>query len=134
MSTTSAHNTCSNSTDGAILVVEDDQCLRTIVATMIHILGRKVITACDGEEGEQEFIAHQQEIVLVVVDLGLPKIQGVELIRRFKIMKPSVKIVATSGYNDKAFIEELLKIGADAFLKKPYNQSEFVAITRPFLQ
>ena len=134
MSTTPAKNTGSPSTDGAILVVEDDQCLRTIVATMIHILGRKVITACDGEEGEREFIDHQQEIVLVVIDLGLPKIQGMELIRRFRIMKPSVKIVATSGYNDKTFIEDLLNNGADAFLKKPFNQGEFNSITRPFLQ
>jgi DNA-binding response OmpR family regulator len=133
MSTIPADNSLSNSTNGAVLVVEDDECLRTIVGVMLSILGMKVYTACDGEEGEQEFIAHQNEIILVVVDLGLPKIEGVELVRRFRILKPTLKIIVTSGYNDKAFIEDLLDNGVDAFLKKPFNQNEFKAVMGPFL-
>jgi two-component system, cell cycle sensor histidine kinase and response regulator CckA len=134
MSSIPADNTLSNSTTGAVLVVEDDECLRTIVSTMLGILGRKVYAACDGEEGEREFIAHQNEIILVVVDLGLPKIEGVELVRRFRILKPTLKTVVTSGYNDKAFIEDLLNSGVDAFLKKPFNQKEFNKTVMPYLQ
>ncbi|MGD0338323.1 MAG: response regulator [Bacteroidota bacterium] len=121
-------------TEGAILVVEDDECLRTIVRMMFNVRGWKVYTACDGEEGEQAFLSHQDEIVLVMVDLGLPKIEGVELVRRFRLLKPMVKIIVTSGYNDQEFIANLLKNGVDAFLKKPFNQSEFYTLIRQFLQ
>lgn len=119
---------------GAVLIVEDDECLRTIIGTMFSLQRRTVYTASDGEEGEQQFLNHQEEILLVVVDLGLPKIEGVELVRRFRILKPSIKVIATSGYNDKKFIEEILQNGVDAFLKKPFNQTELLALIRQFLE
>jgi CheY-like chemotaxis protein len=134
MSTIPADKNPCTPAEEAILIVEDDECLRTIVGTMLNPYGRTVYMACDGEEGEQEFIKHQQQILLVVVDLGLPKIEGVELVRRFRLMKPSVKVIVTSGYNDRGFIEDLLKHGVDAFLKKPFNQTEFNNLIRQFLQ
>jgi DNA-binding response OmpR family regulator len=127
-------NDHNNPAVGAVLVVEDDECLRTVVATMFTLQGQKVYTAADGEEGEQEFINHQEEIRLVLVDLGLPKIEGIELIRRFRLLKPTVKVIVTSGYNDKEFIAGLLRDNVDAFLKKPFNQTEFNALIRQYLR
>ena len=119
--------------NGAVLVVEDDDCLRTVVNTMFLMHGQKVYTASDGEEGEQLFLSHQNEILLVLVDLGLPKIEGVELIRRFRRLKPEIRIIVTSGYNDKPFIDEILREGGDAFLRKPYNQADFQELVRQYL-
>ncbi len=92
-----------------------------------------VYDASDGEEGERQFLKHQDEIVLVMLDLGLPKIEGVELIRRFRIIKPSLKIIATSGYNDTKFISDLLHEGVDAFLRKPFSQKELHDLVRRFM-
>ncbi len=91
-----------------------------------------VFTASDGEEGERQFHLHQDEISLVMLDLGLPKIEGVELVRRFRILKPSLHVIATSGYNDKKFVSDLLQSGVDAFLRKPFSQKELYDLVRRF--
>lgn len=133
MSAFSTDNDCSIPANGAVLVVEDDECLRTVLSTMFNLHGWTVYTASDGEEGEQVFLKHQEEIILVMVDLGLPKIEGVELIRRFRLLKPILKIIVTSGYNEKSFIDGILQHGGDVFLKKPFNQDEFNTVVRKFL-
>ena len=100
---------------------------------MFTMQSHTVFSAADGEEGERQFLLHQNEITLAMLDLGLPKIEGVELVRRFRIVNPSLKIIATSGYNDKKFISDLLQSGVDAFLRKPFSQNELYDLVRRFM-
>jgi two-component system, cell cycle sensor histidine kinase and response regulator CckA len=74
----------------------------------------------------------QQPISLVVVDMMMPGMDGLTLIQRLKAMRPSVKIIATSGL--PTYQEEALTAGASAFLLKPYNLSDLLDAIALLLQ
>ncbi|MBI3189466.1 MAG: PAS domain S-box protein, partial [Ignavibacteriales bacterium] len=71
-----------------ILLVEDEEMLRDMATGILETKGYKVITAADGEEGVEQYQRHHKEILLVLSDLGLPKLSGFEAFKRMKEINP----------------------------------------------
>jgi two-component system cell cycle sensor histidine kinase/response regulator CckA len=92
-----------------------------------------VFQAFDGMTALEVFSAHQDEIDLVVTDLGLPRMGGVELIAKVRQMKPSVKIIGASGFGRNNVREEVMDAGADEFLPKPYITSDLLILVKKLL-
>jgi len=116
-----------------LLIVEDDIEIRILLSEVFRIEQFEVYQASDGEEGLNVFIAHQDKIALVITDLGLPKLGGVELIERIRAIKPAVKIIGSSGYGRINIREEVLQAGGDEFIPKPYVTAELIKTVRRFL-
>ena len=110
-----------------ILVVEDDAPVRNLITTTLKANGYQYITAGSGESAVMDAASHNPDIILL--DLGLPDIDGVEVIRRIRGWSnvPIIVISARSEDNDKI---DALDAGADDYLTKPFSVQELLARLR----
>jgi two-component system, cell cycle sensor histidine kinase and response regulator CckA len=119
--------------DETILVVEDESTLCEYLKVLLEEKGYSVLQASDGSEGVELFSKHQEQIALVISDLGMPKLDGLGLLRKIKAMQPTVKVIMTSGLVDPEQQSEILLAGARDFLPKPYNGREVLLRVREIL-
>ena len=108
-----------------ILIVEDDDGLRQQLIAQLQQSGYVVEGAADGEEGE--YFASQFSFDLAIIDLGLPKMNGVELITSLREQQIGVQVIvltARGHWRDKV---EGLEAGADDYLTKPFRMEELLA-------
>lgn len=110
-----------------ILVVEDDPAIRNLITTTLETQSYRFLTAPDGEMGILEAASHNPDIVLL--DLGLPDIDGVEVIKKIRSWSamPIIVISARSEDTDKI---DALDTGADDYLTKPFSVEELLARLR----
>jgi two-component system, cell cycle sensor histidine kinase and response regulator CckA len=116
-----------------ILVVEDESTLLAYLKVLLEEKGYSVLQACDGSEGVELFSKHQEQIALVISDLGMPKLDGLSLLRKIREMQPTAKVVMTSGLVDPDRKSEILRAGAKDFLPKPYSGREVLLCVREIL-
>jgi len=113
-------------TDLNILVVEDDISIRKIVRDRLKMEGYSVTTAEDGKAGWEKFLENTYQ--LIITDINMPKINGIELLNKILATKIKVPAVVMSGGLSKG-IETLVKeTGASAFLRKPFSVRELVDV------
>lgn len=110
-----------------ILIVEDDAPIRNLITTTLKAHEYKYLTAQNGENAIMQASSHNPDIVLL--DLGLPDIDGVEVIKKIRTWSemPIIVISARSEDNDKI---EALDAGADDYLTKPFSVEELLARIR----
>jgi DNA-binding response OmpR family regulator len=104
-----------------VLVVEDDTDLRVLFGMMLGAEDFEVFEAADGIEGLKLLEDNPGAIDLVLTDLGLPGLGGIELISRVRAANPTVKIIGTSGFGARNVRELVLSAGADEFISKPFS-------------
>lgn len=117
-----------------ILISEDEADINNLLTLVLQMENFNVLQAFDGLAAYETFIAHQAEIDLLVTDLGLPKMGGVELIEKVRKMKPSLKIIGASGFGRNNVREEVMAAGGDEFLPKPYVTSDLLALVKTLLK
>ena len=110
-----------------ILVVEDDSAVRNLIVTTLDTNNYKYLTAPNGKTAVMEAASHNPDIILL--DLGLPDMDGVEIIRKIRTWSdvPIIVISARSEDTDKI---EALDSGADDYLTKPFSVDELLARIR----
>ncbi len=116
-----------------ILVIEDEEMLQDIVRNTLSLKGYTVITASDGEAGLEIFHSRKKQIDLVVVDLGLPKLDGGQVVREILSASPSARVIAVSGFLEMETLEELSKAGVRMFVQKPYSLRQMQSAVRAVL-
>ncbi|WP_374721306.1 response regulator transcription factor [Peribacillus tepidiphilus] len=115
-----------------VLVVDDEQSIVTLLKYNLEQAGFEVLTASDGEEGKT--IAIEERPDLIVLDLMLPKLDGIEvckLLRQQKIMVPILMLTAKDDEFDKVLG---LELGADDYMTKPFSPREVVARVKAILR
>lgn len=110
-----------------ILTVEDDRPVRNLIVTTLKTHDYKYLTAENGNEAVMEAASHNPDIILL--DLGLPDMDGIEVIKRIRTWSnmPIIVISARSEESDKI---EALDAGADDYLTKPFSVEELLARLR----
>jgi DNA-binding response OmpR family regulator len=103
-----------------VLLVEDEEMLRELLAGLLASQGYEVLTAEDGQTGLEMYAADPTSIALVLSDMGLPRLGGWEMFQKMKEINPGVKAILASGYFDPNVKMDLLKAGAKDFIQKPY--------------
>lgn len=116
-----------------VLVVDDEEDLLDIEEGFLAAVGYKVIKAGSGEEALQLYRGKGAKIDLVVMDLGMPGMGGLECIKQILAHNPKAKIVVATGYADTAREKESKEAGALAFVAKPYRGQQFIQIVRDVL-
>ena len=119
--------------DETILVVEDEELILSMVKTVLEGKGYRVMTATDGQMGLELFLGHQENISLVLSDVGLPKLSGDRLYLELKKINPSMPVILASGYFDQQMKSELFKAGARGFIQKPYDLDDVLGKIREAL-
>ena len=109
---------------GGILLVEDEEILRDVGRELLVDLGYTVYLAEHGEQALEVFAAHRGDISLVMLDMIMPKMGGKETFLRLREQAPELKVLFCSGFSGEGTGDELVGMGANGFIQKPYNRSE----------
>ena len=112
---------------GTILLVEDEEGLRSLNARGLRSRGYSVIEASNGIEAMEALEEKNGAVDLVVSDVVMPEMDGPTLLREMRIRNPNLKIIFVSGYAEEAFDKSLPENEQFAFLAKPFALSALVA-------
>ncbi len=120
--------------DEIILLVEDDESLRSLAARVLRDQGYTVLEAANGDEAMRlaREPAHQK-IHLVLTDLVMPQMGGKELVEQFKLLHPDTRILFISGYTDGIMIHQASLKPGTPFLQKPFSPMELARKVREVL-
>ncbi len=116
-----------------ILLAEDEEIIRDMAQLGLESKGYKVLTAADGATALSTFRQRQDEIDLVVADMVMPCISGVELFARMKEIDPGVRVIVSSGYSHDQEGRRMLRHGCLGYLQKPYNMDSLNQLVRNVL-
>lgn len=119
---------------GRVLVVGDEEPVRTVATRMLEGMGFSVECASDGLDGVEKFAADPTGYVLVLLDLTMPQLNGEEVFRRMRRIRPEVRVVLMSGYSEQEAISGFVGQGLAGYLHKPFGQEQFVAAIRACLE
>ena len=105
---------------GTILVVDDEENVRRVAVKMVEQLGFSAVQAGDGREGLMRF-TETEGIVAVLMDLTMPRMDGAETFRELRLIRPEVKVLLMSGFNEQEAINRFTGKGLAGFLQKPFR-------------
>jgi two-component system, cell cycle sensor histidine kinase and response regulator CckA len=111
---------------GTVLVVEDEQLMLRLLEKFLSQQGYQVMVASDGEEAIEVYCRHKLEIDVVLLDVGLPKLTGWDVLLRMKEENPDVRVVIATGYLAPQMKTEMLRVAVKHFVDKPYVLDELV--------
>ena len=106
-----------------VLLVQDEHAVRDVGAVALHLAGYRVLEAADGVAGEERANLYTGPIDLLVTDIGLPRLGGLDLAARARSRRPGMKVLYVSGYPTP-------DTAGDPFLAKPYTPTELLIAVR----
>jgi two-component system, cell cycle sensor histidine kinase and response regulator CckA len=109
-----------------ILVVDDEVPIQEIAAATLEVHGYRVMTASDGIEAIALYAQHQQEIGVVLMDMMMPTMDSITIVRALFKCNPQVQIIAMSGLATSEVVDRTMKEGVKAFLSKPFTATELL--------
>ena len=112
--------------DKLILVVDDEDMLRDVLREVLEMVGLSALFASSGMEGLQIFEENQGRINLVLMDILMPEMSGLETFDKIKAIDPDMKFIFMSGFPDKEALALRELSGEYAFIKKPFSVNEIV--------
>jgi PAS domain S-box-containing protein len=104
-----------------VLVVDDESSVRQVTRKLLERNGYRVIEAAEGADGITQYVAHQQEVQMVVTDLAMPVMDGPAFIRVLRRLNPQVRVIAVSGFQSKSRLPADLGVPGEAQLSKPFT-------------
>ncbi|MBI5014949.1 MAG: PAS domain S-box protein [Deltaproteobacteria bacterium] len=104
-----------------ILVVDDEESVRTVATAILEEQGFRVLTASDGVEGVEVFRAHAGEVTAVLLDLTMPRLSGEDALREMRAIRADVAVLLSSGYDEGDAAGRFTGQGAAGFIQKPYR-------------
>ena len=119
---------------GLILVVDDDELVRSMAEDVLLAVGYSVLTASNGQEGVEVYRQHQTEIQAVLLDMAMPIMSGREAFIEMQKINPAVKVLLASGFRKDNRVEEILRLGVKDFLQKPYTITSLAAAIKKVIE
>lgn len=119
--------------DETVLIVDDDDMIRTLGTMTLERQGYTVLSAVDGGDGFEAFMKNRGSIELIILDLLLPVLSGADMLKRIRRVEPGIPVIVTSGHDferDKGLFAELR---ADDYIVKPFNIVDLVVSVRNVL-
>jgi len=119
---------------GTVLLVEDEDAVRSFAARALGQRGYQVLEASTGSEALDVFESHQGDVDLVVSDVVMPEMDGPTLMEKLRRDRPDLKIIFISGYAEDSFRKHLAENEEFMFLQKPFDLKELAAAVKAALQ
>jgi len=110
--------------EGLVLVIDDDQGVREAASRLLEFFGFRVLQATDGRHGAEVFRQHESEVVLIILDMTMPEMNGEETFRAIRRLRSDVPVILTSGYNEIEATRRFTAKGLAGFLQKPFTPKE----------
>src|SRR5713101_6661951 len=118
---------------GTVLIVDDEEGVRLVGRKTLEKAGFTVMIAEDGRAGVQMFRTHADEIKAVLLDMTMPDISGEEVFRAIRTVRPEVRVILSSGYNEQETISLFQGKGLAGFIQKPYQPMKLIEKVREIL-
>jgi two-component system, cell cycle sensor histidine kinase and response regulator CckA len=118
---------------GTVLLVDDEESIRSMGRRLLERAGFEVLTASDGREAVELYIQHCEAVRLVVLDLTMPHLDGEACFRELRRADPRVKVIMTSGYNEQDVVDRFVGQGLAGFVQKPYKATDLLPKVREVL-
>ncbi len=109
------------SCSGLVLIIDDEEIMRTNATAILKECGLQTITAESGRRGIDIFRNHYKEISGVLLDMAMPNMSGKDTFIELKKIDPGVKVLLTSGFKHDERVKEVLNLGVHSFIQKPYT-------------
>ena len=106
-----------------VLVVDDEPAVRRVISRMVERLGMQVLQAADGAEAIDLFRARGAEIGCVLLDLNMPRLDGEEVFRAIRKMRPDARVLLMSGYAEQETVARFHGLGVAGVLQKPVSSA-----------
>jgi CheY-like chemotaxis protein len=111
---------------GTVLVADDEESVRSVAKRMLVKSGFTVITAKDGQKAVKEFKKHKDNIILVILDMTMPNLNGEEAFREIRLIRPNVRVILMSGYNQSEATGRFAGKGLAGFVQKPFHKKDLL--------
>ena len=115
---------------GRILVVDDEPAIRDLTSDILTELGYEVELAASGPEALERYAAEPGKFEIVILDIIMPGMNGLETFRRLREIDPNARVLLSSGYSPEGTASEALKNGAIGFVQKPYRVGDLSRAVR----
>ncbi len=113
-----------------VLAVDDESTVLALARDILEMHGYKVLTARNGEEALRVYGKHAGGIDLVLLDLTMPVMGGLECFRRLRQIDARVRVLVSSGFSSESTATEMMRDGAVAYVQKPYDIDALARIVR----
>jgi len=114
--------------EGTVFVVDDESLIRDMANRMLEMMGCKVCMAEDGLKAVEYYRDHWQDIDVVILDMIMPNMSGVECLHEMRKINPGVKAILTTGYSQESLADKIEQDQIQGFLQKPFRMKDFSEI------
>lgn len=115
---------------GTVLIVDDEETVRSVAARMLERLGFTVVLATDGREAMEKFRPDPTRFTFSLLDLTMPHLDGEETFRQMRQLNPLVRVILTSGFNQQDAINRFTGKGLAGFIQKPFDLTTLTHVVR----
>jgi PAS domain S-box-containing protein len=118
---------------GTALIVDDEESVRSVAATVLELHGAAVLCAASGEEALELLRTHGAKVSVVLLDMTMPGIGGEETIRRMRMRNDRQPVILMSGYSETETMQRCAGLGVVRFIQKPFEIEALLAAAKTFL-
>jgi CheY-like chemotaxis protein len=119
---------------GTVLLVDDEESVRSVTKAMLENAGFTVLLAADGVEGVSMFRAHADEIAVVLLDMTMPRMGGEEALREMRAIRPDIQVVLCSGFSEEDAVKRFTAADLAGFLQKPFRMETLLEKIRSAIE
>ncbi len=118
---------------GLVLLVDDEESVRTILGAALESRGATVLPAARGEEALELLRTQGDRVALVLLDMTMPGLSGEETLRRLRQSHAGLPVIVMSGYSEAVTMQRTTDLGVAGFVQKPFELGTLFARVKPFL-
>ncbi|WP_428023468.1 EAL domain-containing response regulator [Arcobacter sp.] len=111
-----------------ILYAEDEKSLRDITLNILKGFTNKQFVAENGLEGLELFKKHEEEIDLIITDVNMPQMNGLDMIKEIKKINPNIPIIVATAFSNTEYLLEAIDIGVDKYILKPIDMKKLLQV------
>lgn len=115
-----------------VFVVDDEPLVRRLVQRILQRAEIEVWCASDGVEALEMFPEIRARVGVVVLDMSMPEMDGVEVMERLRAIEPTLPVILSSGY-DRSTLGEIPEQEITSFVRKPYRPDDLLSAVTPFV-
>ena len=115
---------------GTVLLIDDEEQVRTVTRDLFEAMGMSVVTAVDGCEGVRVFREKQDVVDYVLLDLTMPCMDGEECLQELLKIREDARIIISSGFSEQELQERFVGQRVAGFIQKPYGLHELLYVLR----
>ena len=111
-----------------ILYAEDEKDLREVTHQILKGFTKKQYVAQNGQEGLELFKAHEKEIDLIITDVNMPILNGLDMVKEIKKININIPIIVATAFSNKEYLLEAIDIGVDKYVLKPIDIAKLLQV------